>query len=150
MKCSGCGGDFDRSDLVMRARERIYHVSCFRCSTCARPLAPGDEFALRDGVLLCRHDNDVVLRNASTSTSSKSAQERGPAAKRMTTAARGRRQRPASRDTSPFTGLQEEANSPSQDSSSSMNSVASNSQAGDDVKVPDGPRKGELNTAKHQ
>jgi len=39
----------------MRARNRIYHVDCFRCVTCQRRLVSGDEFALRrsDSELVC-------------------------------------------------------------------------------------------------
>jgi len=47
---------------VMRARDRIYHIDCFRCVTCQRRLVSGDEFAVRrgDGGLVCRdhYDND--------------------------------------------------------------------------------------------
>ena len=44
----------------MRARERIYHIDCFRCVTCQRRLVSGDEFALRpnDGGLVCRDHYD--------------------------------------------------------------------------------------------
>jgi len=46
----------------MRARDFIYHVDCFRCVACNRPLTAGEEFALRDDVLLCRADYDAVDR----------------------------------------------------------------------------------------
>ena len=44
----------------MRARDRIYHIDCFRCVTCERRLVSGDEFALRpsDGGLVCRDHCD--------------------------------------------------------------------------------------------
>jgi len=40
----------------MRARERVYHINCFRCVACQRQLCSGDEFAVRrdDGALVCR------------------------------------------------------------------------------------------------
>ena len=66
MKCSGCGVGFDNINLVMRARDRVYHVECFRCVTCQCRLESGDEFALRadDCALVCRqhfdHDADVT------------------------------------------------------------------------------------------
>jgi len=37
----------------MRTRVNIYHIQCFRCKSCNRPLLPGDEYVLRDGQLLC-------------------------------------------------------------------------------------------------
>src|SRR6218665_400816 len=52
------------TDLVMRARHRIYHLDCFRCSVCRRRLVPGDEYALDDDrdpvALYCRQDYDAV------------------------------------------------------------------------------------------
>ncbi|CAN7942627.1 unnamed protein product, partial [Ixodes pacificus] len=59
-KCSKCQQGFSRTDFVMRARQHIYHLDCFRCQACARQLIPGDEFALRDDGLFCRADHDVL------------------------------------------------------------------------------------------
>ncbi|GIZ03814.1 insulin gene enhancer protein ISL-1 [Caerostris extrusa] len=44
----------------MRARNKIYHIECFRCVTCTRQLLPGDEYALRDDGLFCKADNDCT------------------------------------------------------------------------------------------
>ncbi|KMQ82596.1 insulin enhancer protein isl-1 [Lasius niger] len=44
----------------MRAKTKIYHVECFRCCACMRRLETGDEFALRQDGLFCRHDHDVL------------------------------------------------------------------------------------------
>lgn len=44
----------------MRAKSKIYHVECFRCCACMRRLETGDEFALRQDGLFCRHDHDVL------------------------------------------------------------------------------------------
>jgi LIM domain len=62
VKCSRCGLDFDRNQLVMRARDRVYHVECFRCVVCQLLLVPGSEFALRpvDSGLVCRTDYDAI------------------------------------------------------------------------------------------
>lgn len=50
----------------MRAKSKIYHIECFRCSACARQLVPGDEFALRDGgALYCKEDHDVMEKSNS-------------------------------------------------------------------------------------
>ncbi|XP_069948544.1 insulin gene enhancer protein ISL-1-like isoform X2 [Cherax quadricarinatus] len=61
-KCDKCGGGFSRSDMVMRARSKIFHLDCFR--SCGKQLLPGDEFALRDDVLFCRHDYDAIKEEA--------------------------------------------------------------------------------------
>lgn len=57
-KCDKCNLSFDRTELVMRAKTKVYHMECFRCNACSRQLIPGDEFALRDDTLLCKHDHD--------------------------------------------------------------------------------------------
>uniref|UniRef100_A0A8C6WZE2 ISL LIM homeobox 2a n=1 Tax=Neogobius melanostomus TaxID=47308 RepID=A0A8C6WZE2_9GOBI len=46
IKCAKCNLGFSSSDLVMRARDNVYHIECFRCSVCSRQLLPGDEFSL--------------------------------------------------------------------------------------------------------
>ncbi|XP_055702120.1 insulin gene enhancer protein isl-1 [Phlebotomus papatasi] len=64
-KCDKCGSSFSKNDFVMRAKTKIYHIECFRCSACARQLIPGDEFALRDGgSLYCKEDHDVIEKSA--------------------------------------------------------------------------------------
>ncbi|XP_028131882.1 insulin gene enhancer protein ISL-1 isoform X2 [Diabrotica virgifera virgifera] len=68
-KCDKCGLSFSKSDFVMRAKSKIYHIECFRCRACTRQLVPGDEFALRDGgVLYCKEDHDA-MEKTSTPTS---------------------------------------------------------------------------------
>lgn len=66
-KCAKCNQGFSKTDFVMRARNKIYHIDCFRCETCARPLIPGDEFALREDGLFCKADNEVVEKPHITS-----------------------------------------------------------------------------------
>ncbi|XP_072517243.1 insulin gene enhancer protein isl-2b-like [Salminus brasiliensis] len=57
IKCAKCGLGFSSSDLVMRTGNNIYHIKCFRCSTCGRLLLPGEEFTVRKEALLCRGDH---------------------------------------------------------------------------------------------
>ncbi|XP_011497526.1 PREDICTED: insulin gene enhancer protein ISL-1 [Ceratosolen solmsi marchali] len=59
-KCDKCRLSFNKNDFVMRAKTKIYHLECFRCSACMRQLVPGDEFALRSDGLFCRHDHDAL------------------------------------------------------------------------------------------
>ncbi|XP_056464226.1 insulin gene enhancer protein isl-2a isoform X2 [Gadus chalcogrammus] len=65
IKCSKCNLGFSSSDLVMRARDNVYHIECFRCSVCSRQLLPGDEFSLRDEELLCRADHSLLVERSS-------------------------------------------------------------------------------------
>lgn len=66
IKCAKCNLGFSSSDLVMRARDNVYHIECFRCSVCSRQLLPGDEFSLREDELLCRADHSLLLDRSST------------------------------------------------------------------------------------
>ena len=65
----------------MRAKNKIFHLECFRCVACDKQLVPGDEFALRDDGLFCREDhqendrkdsiennNTILHHNASNSS----------------------------------------------------------------------------------
>ncbi|XP_056268888.1 insulin gene enhancer protein isl-2b isoform X2 [Pseudoliparis swirei] len=65
IKCAKCNLGFSSSDLVMRARDNVYHIECFRCSVCSRQLLPGDEFSLREDELLCRADHSLLLDRSS-------------------------------------------------------------------------------------
>ncbi|XP_028306133.1 insulin gene enhancer protein isl-2a isoform X2 [Gouania willdenowi] len=69
IKCTKCNMGFCSSDLVMRARDNVYHMECFRCSVCSRHLLPGDEFSLREEELLCRADHGLMVERASTTGS---------------------------------------------------------------------------------
>ena len=60
-KCDKCGCSFSKNDFVMRAKTKIFHIKCFRCTACERQLKPGDEFALREGATLyCKNDHDQI------------------------------------------------------------------------------------------
>ena len=62
-KCDKCANSFSKNDFVMRAKNKIYHIKCFRCAACAIQLKPGDEFALREcGSLYCKTDHDQLER----------------------------------------------------------------------------------------
>lgn len=56
-KCEKCCRSFGKNDFVMRAKNKIFHLECFRCVACEKQLVPGDEFALRDDGLFCREDH---------------------------------------------------------------------------------------------
>ena len=57
-KCDKCHHYFDKNDYVMRAKNKIFHLDCFRCNACEKPLVPGEEFALKlDGSIFCKEDH---------------------------------------------------------------------------------------------
>ena len=45
----------------MRAKNKIFHLDCFRCIACEKQLIPGDEFALRREGLFCKEDHQVEI-----------------------------------------------------------------------------------------
>ncbi|XP_064456980.1 LIM homeobox transcription factor 1-beta-like isoform X2 [Ornithodoros turicata] len=61
VKCAGCLGGIGPSELVMRALEHVFHVSCFACVVCCRALQKGDQFVVRAGRLYCRPDYEKEL-----------------------------------------------------------------------------------------
>uniref|UniRef100_A0A1B6LGL5 Apterous n=1 Tax=Graphocephala atropunctata TaxID=36148 RepID=A0A1B6LGL5_9HEMI len=53
-RCGRCQAAILASELVMRAREMVYHVHCFTCVVCQTALTKGDTFGMRDGAVFCR------------------------------------------------------------------------------------------------
>ena len=43
----------------MRAKNKIFHLECFRCVACDKQLVHGDEFALRPDGLFCKEDHSA-------------------------------------------------------------------------------------------
>lgn len=38
----------------MRARDLVYHLNCFTCTTCNKMLTTGDHFGMKDSLVYCR------------------------------------------------------------------------------------------------
>lgn len=55
-KCLRCGDRVQPNDMVMRAQNYVFHLTCFVCCVCCQPLQKGEQFILRGGQLFCRHD----------------------------------------------------------------------------------------------
>ncbi|XP_077290368.1 LIM homeobox 1 [Arctopsyche grandis] len=56
-KCSGCGNGISPSDLVRKARERVFHLNCFTCLVCRKQLSTGEElYVLDDNKFICKVD----------------------------------------------------------------------------------------------
>lgn len=54
-RCGRCQAAISPSELVMRARETVFHVPCFSCTVCMAVLTKGDQFGMRDGAVFCQH-----------------------------------------------------------------------------------------------
>lgn len=46
----------------MRARDSVYHLSCFTCSTCNKTLTTGDHFGMKDSLVYCRAHFETLLQ----------------------------------------------------------------------------------------
>lgn len=53
-RCSRCHLGISASEMVMRARDSVYHLSCFTCMTCNKTLTTGDHFGMKDNLVYCR------------------------------------------------------------------------------------------------
>ncbi|KAF0293626.1 LIM/homeobox protein Lhx9 [Amphibalanus amphitrite] len=45
-RCERCHGGISSNELVMRAKDYVYHIHCFTCITCNVPLSKGDQVGL--------------------------------------------------------------------------------------------------------
>ncbi|XP_053688210.1 LIM/homeobox protein lim-6 [Sabethes cyaneus] len=61
--CYGCGERIAPNEMVMRAKNLVYHLNCFLCYTCNRPLQKGEPFSLRSGKLICQLDLEKDMYN---------------------------------------------------------------------------------------
>lgn len=60
-RCARCQATILSSELVMRARELVFHVHCFSCAVCNSPLTKGDHFGMRESTVLCRLHFEMAL-----------------------------------------------------------------------------------------
>ncbi|CAH8458547.1 unnamed protein product [Dicrocoelium dendriticum] len=56
VSCAACRRLVYPYDLVMRSQLCVYHLECFTCSHCHRPLLPGERYAMRRGQPVCQAD----------------------------------------------------------------------------------------------
>ncbi|XP_069674438.1 LIM/homeobox protein Lhx9-like isoform X2 [Periplaneta americana] len=59
-RCGRCQAGISASELVMRARDLVYHLHCFTCASCGVALAKGDHFGMRDGLVYCRPHYELL------------------------------------------------------------------------------------------
>lgn len=56
-RCAGCHTGICPSDLVRRARDKVYHLNCFTCYICRKPIGTGEQlFFIDDYKFMCKHD----------------------------------------------------------------------------------------------
>ncbi|XP_060584846.1 LIM/homeobox protein Lhx1-like [Ruditapes philippinarum] len=56
-KCAGCLQGISPSDLVRRARNKVFHLKCFTCMMCRKELSTGEElYILDENKFICKED----------------------------------------------------------------------------------------------
>ncbi|XP_028967975.1 LIM/homeobox protein Lhx1-like [Galendromus occidentalis] len=56
-KCAGCAQGISPTDLVRRARSKVFHLKCFTCLVCRKQLSTGEElYVLDENRFICKED----------------------------------------------------------------------------------------------
>uniref|UniRef100_G1U0H9 LIM/homeobox protein Lhx1 n=1 Tax=Oryctolagus cuniculus TaxID=9986 RepID=G1U0H9_RABIT len=56
-KCAGCAQGISPSDLVRRARSKVFHLNCFTCMMCNKQLSTGEElYIIDENKFVCKED----------------------------------------------------------------------------------------------
>lgn len=61
-RCARCQRGIFASELVMRAKDLVFHLHCFTCAWCNTVLSQGDYFGLRDNLVYCRGHYELLVR----------------------------------------------------------------------------------------
>ncbi|XP_061098362.1 LIM/homeobox protein Lhx9-like isoform X2 [Conger conger] len=61
-RCARCHLGISASEMVMRARDSVYHLSCFTCTSCSKTLTTGDHFGMKDNLVYCRVHFETLLQ----------------------------------------------------------------------------------------
>jgi hypothetical protein len=108
-KCGGCGQGISPSDLVRKARDKVFHLNCFTCLVCRKQLSTGEElYVLDDNKFICKNDYlngnktaAITGHHQGKSAAPRYPGERNPRARRKTERSRKGIPRPASRPLRP-------------------------------------------------
>uniref|UniRef100_A0A2K6N285 LIM/homeobox protein Lhx5 n=1 Tax=Rhinopithecus bieti TaxID=61621 RepID=A0A2K6N285_RHIBE len=56
-KCAGCAQGISPSDLVRKARSKVFHLNCFTCMVCNKQLSTGEElYVIDENKFVCKDD----------------------------------------------------------------------------------------------
>ena len=86
-KCAGCTQGISSKEMVMRARDHVYHIGCFACDRCKRILSTGEYFGMRTMRIYCKADYEVLLREEAQALKSSHGSSKGRPRKRRLAAA---------------------------------------------------------------
>lgn len=52
-RCARCGSGISSTELIMRAKDLVFHLGCFSCVLCSKNLSTGDMASVRENLLIC-------------------------------------------------------------------------------------------------
>lgn len=56
-KCSGCNQGILPTDLVRRAKDRVFHLNCFTCYVCRKAITTGEQlYVVDENKFVCKQD----------------------------------------------------------------------------------------------
>ncbi|CAJ0955260.1 unnamed protein product, partial [Mesorhabditis belari] len=55
-ECSSCQIPIPPNEMVMRVKDRVFHLRCFTCNVCNEPFCVGDRFHLFENKIICEAD----------------------------------------------------------------------------------------------
>lgn len=56
-KCSGCSQGILPTDLVRRAKDRVFHLNCFTCYVCRKAITTGEQlYVVDENKFVCKQD----------------------------------------------------------------------------------------------
>ncbi|KAB1253848.1 LIM/homeobox protein Lhx2 [Camelus dromedarius] len=61
-RCARCHLGISASEMAMQARDWVYHLNCFTCTTCNKMLTTGDHFGMKDSLVYCRLHFEAPLQ----------------------------------------------------------------------------------------
>ncbi|XP_072206852.1 LIM/homeobox protein Lhx5 isoform X2 [Excalfactoria chinensis] len=73
-KCAGCSQGISPSDLVRKARNKVFHLNCFTCMVCNKQLSTGEElYIIDENKFVCKDDylNSPSLKEGSLNSEAK-------------------------------------------------------------------------------
>lgn len=81
-KCAGCSQVISPTDLVRRARSKVFHLNCFTCIVCNKQLSTGEElYILEECKFLCKDDylsNGTALKDTTRLSGAAAHQHQTP------------------------------------------------------------------------
>ncbi|KAK6978346.1 LIM/homeobox protein Lhx9 [Biomphalaria glabrata] len=60
--CARCQMPISVNELIMRAKDQVFHLTCFACSACNRTLKSGEQYGVKEGLIYCRMDYELMFQ----------------------------------------------------------------------------------------